>query len=128
MTGSWRFESIPVKELESFEGPLLSRIPLRMVTKTVTGSLQKTWGSEAEIKNLKHRIIGFLSAPASLFEQGTIKTSAIKHNALPWFQNFLKVSASCLLPSACLHAEHDSHPFCSTMRPSETKRFCSLPR
>lgn len=120
MTGSWRFESIPVKELEAFEGPLLSQIPLRMATETGTGSLQKTWGSNAEIKNLKHRIIGFISVPASLLERGTIKTSAIQHNALLWFQNSLKVSALCLLLSACLHAEHDSHPFCPTVRPSET--------
>jgi len=65
-----------------------------------------------------HEIIGFIRAPASLFEQGTIKTSTIKTSALPWLQKFLKVSAPCFLPSACPHVRHDSHPFCPTMRPT----------
>lgn len=66
-----------------------------------------------------HRIISFIGVPAGLFEQGTIKTSAIKTSALPWLQNVLRVRALSLLPSACPQVGHDSHPFCPTVRPTD---------
>lgn len=48
MTGSWGFESIPVKELEAFDESLLSQTLLRVGTETGTGTLQKTWGRERQ--------------------------------------------------------------------------------